>query len=1547
MIVQLLGSIVGHEPAKTTAKTCDSETNQDKENSIETENFQKIIKIIKKKGLSQKCLEKAKGHFGVITKSSNTRKRAPTPNINKIKRISRNQTNMALTKENQHQLPLSDAMKVIEELKKTIEELTKQLKEEREKNQKETEKVPKPTRKPTENLVSSMPTSQTPTENGRLKANTGKRPHMNPTANPSTGNRDLQAVPSTSHHQPPPSAETLSPSNKRVKIHTDTHATIPHKISKPPPISIIDTPCKISIDLITKITKNFYTKKINQIKHLVYIEDIDAYKKTCDTLKQNNIQFYTYTPRMEKNISILIKNLDGNFEPEIILEELRSKNIAGLKFSAVKKFETRKSIAEGKTLPIYIVQLSPDSKIENLRQIKVVLHSLISWEKIIKKDRVQCKRCQRIGHIALNCNLNYRCVKCNTPHNPGECTRERTAESKPYCVNCKSFGHPASYRGCPKLTEMRQTIENKLHRRSNRYRILMSHSHTLHTPPNNKLTLTHINIIQINVNSIITNERRISLQDCINTHNPDILLLSETKLNQRHKIDFRNYTTIRTDRPNAKQAGGTAIIIKEEIAFKHVTTQTTTCFESTIIEIKLQNAAKLYVVAGYATSSCKKEFMIEFKQIFHQLELQNDTNYYILAGDLNAKHRSWDNVINNSRGISLNKWILENEIPYRISLYKTETPSFPKSGAFIDLCIADNRIKFHNTPNHRSLESFPYDSDHRAVKIQISIPTMQTLEIDETVTQNRYNFKQADWIKFKNYLIETDGTMLPNNRNLTIDEIDEYIDKLSDNINNAIDHATPQIPKNSNSTDKYITPLIKRLRKQKSYILTQINRLTKPENYTRANDILITAHKDTLKIIRNELRKAFHASVNDFWKKKISSITPHNSSKFFPTINNIFRHKDSNNIETLKIPKTNTHLFQKAKINPNSQQTDSQNNVLITDTEQKLNILGAHFETVHTQNQHMGKQQLTNIIKQKIITLKQEILEDRSYNKTICTFSNTNTADNPDEDKIPPDYFTSHTKLILTLKKLNNKKSSSFDNIPNIAFKNLPLLYSYNYTIIFNNCLNYTYFPTAWKTAKIIAIKKKGKDGSNPSDYRPISLLANISKIFETTINNAIAKHSETNNVIPETQFGFRHKHSTTHAITKFISDICWARNAGDCVGALLVDLEKAFDTVWWEGLFFKLMKKGFPQHLTKMIWSMLHGKKFRVAKNSHASTEIFEVKNGLQQGTVNSPILFSIFISDLLNMYGLNNDTDKFAIAFADDLLIYTKDSKPSKIKTQLQDIFTKIQDYFHTWRLKINTDKCETILFRPYISKISDANADNKNIVRYLGVNIDYRLNYYNHINIQIEKAQKAFANHKRLFYCKDLNTETKLICYKTLIRPILTYACPTWFNISASTMEKLRIFERKCLRACIGKYRTPESNYTKLISNHKLYEHANTIRIDLHILKHIRNHWASIRNVKNNSLINSSIYPHTQYHEKTRHTGYIPPEAFIHLDTEGYIQDKDNIPLIYHITRKADNKTILYNTDINQNSINSRQNLKLSNIDKKDRHRRNTKKYWWLSH
>ncbi|CAK9809289.1 hypothetical protein ANTQUA_LOCUS5974, partial [Anthophora quadrimaculata] len=625
-----------------------NEDEKDKDNVIinttTSDNINEIIKSIKEKGPTEKLLPKITLQINHMAKlKAASKKIIPTPNLTNVRKMANTKTPASKSTQSQQQSQLENALKLIETLTKTVEELQNQLKEERESHTK-IESFPTTSWKKTDDISkANKPKGKytIPIDNHiriekdtQTRAAAVKRPYASPLMSPTLGNSPKHPQPGTSPGNLQAPTPVLVPTKKKKGKNIKRQYSIrKHKTLKANTNSNIRYPMSVNYRFNTK----------------------DNYTKACDTLKTNNIQYYTYTPKSDKNFSILIKNLDGNSDTDTILDELRSKNIKDLNFISVKKFITKKSVSENKILPIYLVQLCLDSRTENLKLIKIVLHSLVYWEKLIKKDRVQCKRCQRIGHIALNCNLNYRRITQNT----------------------FLFAHQPTL--LQEIKHITSSINNQISR--------------------------IVENVEINTNRI--NFIAESL---------DILLLSETKLNQRHKIDFRNYTTIRTDRPNAKQAGGTAIIIKEEIAFKHIITQTTTCLESTIIEIKLQNAAKLYVVAGYATSSC----------------------------DLNAKHCSWYNVINNSRGISLNKWIHENEIPYRISLYKTETPSFPKSGAFIDLCIADNRIKFHNTPNHRSLESFPYDSDHRAVKIQISIPTMQTLEIDETVTQNRYNFKQAD-----------------------------------------------------------------------------------------------------------------------------------------------------------------------------------------------------------------------------------------------------------------------------------------------------------------------------------------------------------------------------------------------------------------------------------------------------------------------------------------------------------------------------------------------------------------------------------------------------------------------------------------------------------------------------------------------------------------------------------------------------------------------------------------------------------------------------------
>jgi len=271
----------------------------------------------------------------------------------------------------------------------------------------------------------------------------------------------------------------------------------------------------------------------------------------------------------------------------------------------------------------------------------------------------------------------------------------------------------------------------------------------------NKETLKKIKVIAINVNSIIKNQRRASLMNIINQQNPDIILISETKLNKSHILRFEKYNVIRNDRSDTNQGGGTAILIKKSIKYNEIATpiiKKDNILESTVIKLNINTKENLYIIAAYARCGNQKEFIPNIKKIFTALELDKLENYYILAGDLNAKHTDWKNPNNNPRGVSLKKWIEKNNLTYKIRLLSTKYPSYPNGNSFFDIVLADIRLIFHNINKDCELENIPYDSDHNAVKFHISTNAEKGIEIEKNNPEYKYNINKTNWNKFSNTL---------------------------------------------------------------------------------------------------------------------------------------------------------------------------------------------------------------------------------------------------------------------------------------------------------------------------------------------------------------------------------------------------------------------------------------------------------------------------------------------------------------------------------------------------------------------------------------------------------------------------------------------------------------------------------------------------------------------------------------------------------------------------------------------------------------------------
>jgi Reverse transcriptase (RNA-dependent DNA polymerase) len=214
-----------------------------------------------------------------------------------------------------------------------------------------------------------------------------------------------------------------------------------------------------------------------------------------------------------------------------------------------------------------------------------------------------------------------------------------------------------------------------------------------------------------------------------------------------------------------------------------------------------------------------------------------------------------------------------------------------------------------------------------------------------------------------------------------------------------------------------------------------------------------------------------------------------------------------------------------------------------------------------------------------------------------------------------------------SIKQLKVKKAPGHDEILNRVLQNFPACGIEFLTEIYNACLKTSYFPTCWKIGKVVAIPKPGKDHSLPGSYRPITLLPTIGKMLEKMILNRMFETE--NQVLRNQQFGFRAKHSTTQQVLRITESIALRFNANKSTAMTLLDIEKAFDSVWHGALVHKLMLDNFPMYLVKMIVSFLESRESYVVNNGKSS-EGYAIPAGVPQGSPLSPFLFNIFINDI-----------------------------------------------------------------------------------------------------------------------------------------------------------------------------------------------------------------------------------------------------------------------------------------------------------------------------
>ena len=221
-------------------------------------------------------------------------------------------------------------------------------------------------------------------------------------------------------------------------------------------------------------------------------------------------------------------------------------------------------------------------------------------------------------------------------------------------------------------------------------------------------------------------------------------------------------------------------------------------------------------------------------------------------------------------------------------------------------------------------------------------------------------------------------------------------------------------------------------------------------------------------------------------------------------------------------------------------------------------------------------------------------------------------------------------------------------------------------TYLVNLSLSVGSMPDEWKQAKVIPLHKSGcrEDMDN---YRPISILPVISKIAESAVNVQLQQYLTQHNLLSSVQSGFRKYHSAQTAVTFFSDSIRRNTELGQMTGALFIDLRKAFDTVPHNALISKLSRFGIKEKSLEWFKSYLSSRTQAVCIGNELSSHK-NVLSGVQQGSVLGPVLFILYINDLVSSVQFSQ-----VMMYADDTVIYYSSPQLSEIELKLNlDLLT-----------------------------------------------------------------------------------------------------------------------------------------------------------------------------------------------------------------------------------------------------------------------------------
>ena len=330
-------------------------------------------------------------------------------------------------------------------------------------------------------------------------------------------------------------------------------------------------------------------------------------------------------------------------------------------------------------------------------------------------------------------------------------------------------------------------------------------------------------------------------------------------------------------------------------------------------------------------------------------------------------------------------------------------------------------------------------------------------------------------------------------------------------------------------------------------------------------------------------------------------------------------------------------------------------------------------------------------------------------------------------------------EVLTTIYSLKNNNKHK-EEIPTILLKHLGPKMSVILTALFNNFVTNSVFPDSLKLGKIIPIYKKGPR-DNIDNYRQITIQNPVTKSFEKITSNRLTEFFESKSILAKEQYGFTKGRSIQNATLSLLYDIYEAHDKREKLGAVFVDLSKAFDTVNHTLLLSKLNNYGIHNHELELMKSFLSNR-FNYVEIDNARSSLRGLECGVPQGSSLGPLLFNIFINDIPKVIKKCK-----IMLFADDIVIYYSSKNLEEINSALNYDLENIYNYLCSNLLFMNFDKTKSMLFNNPVNEtlnicLKSTNIDMIYEFKYLGLIIDHKLTFNSQILALTKKLDKCNA-------------------------------------------------------------------------------------------------------------------------------------------------------------------------------------------------------------